>query len=1022
MPFELNTCSPAGTLDALGDAIARAKRDDRLAPVTVVVPTNVAGVMARRALGRGRGVLGIDMVTLNRLAELLAGPGLAHAKRQPVSTPLLDLTVRQVLDEAPGAFRSVARHPATVVALRELHQELRLAGDEAGERLRATNRGREATRVSGAVTRMLQRRWYDEADLLAGATEILRSGRPTGLERVVLYLPDPFDALSLAFVRQLAAGGHVTVVVPLTGNAAADHEQRRLIEQLRAQNESDPETEPDPETRPETAVVATPARVVSTTDADDEVRIAVRAVVDAARGADGAAPIRFERMAILWPAQRPYARLVEHHLSADGIAWNGRAGTELSERIAPRLLLDLLDVDRRGLHRRALFELFADVPGRDEDGRIRPTADWERVSRAAGVSRDEDWVPRLTAIARRERWAQSATSLLDFVSALRADLGHPQATRTWAEWVEWCDAQLRKWLGTKAVARFSDPEYRAWEALMSALERLRCLDEVAEPANRATFRTVLDSELGEATVREGRIGTGVTVGSLASAGGLDVDLAVVLGASEGLLPPAPHGDPLLSAADRERGGLAPLDQRTRRLHHQFVAITRSVRTVVTIPRGDLRANAAHQRSRWLAHLDEADIEIVDSATAGLAGLTFPPCERERRLADRLRSIEADDAVLQRNLTMRSARESSAVTEFDGDLSSSTRLPLAEVRNLDPADPAASIGHDAVSPTQIQQWATCPHGYFVTYLLGVRALDDRDQRISIDPSERGNVVHNTLDAFHRDVLDGTLDQPTVAGWTPHHRGALLAHFDIECERFEHAGKTGRPATWARERAALRTELLDWLAHDSDIAVDNGTTVLASERAFPDDADHDERVEVMLAVPGGRQLAVRGKIDRLDRHRDGTLVVTDHKTGSDRDFADLSADDPTLGGTKFQLPTYAAAARSWTGATNDDVVRAEYSMFRKGGYKRIGIEFDADVWHRIEHDLGEVVDGIEAGWFPQRPVRPGYAFYTECLYCDPDELGTADAWSRWTAKRHDARLDRWFGELDTDAHDGTSGFDE
>ena len=71
--------------------------------------------------------------------------------------------------------------------------------------------------------------------------------------------------------------------------------------------------------------------MVSTTDADDEVRLAVRAVVDGARRGT-----RFDRMAVLWPTRRPYARMVEHQLTAAGIPWNGRPGTGTDERMVPR--------------------------------------------------------------------------------------------------------------------------------------------------------------------------------------------------------------------------------------------------------------------------------------------------------------------------------------------------------------------------------------------------------------------------------------------------------------------------------------------------------------------------------------------------------------------------------------------------------------------------------------------------------------------------------------------------------------
>ena len=1012
MPFELSRCAPPDVLATLAAAIERAKAGDRLAPVTVVVPTNVAGVMARRGLGRRPGILGVDMVTLNRLAELLAGPALAHAKRRPVSTPLLDLTIRQVLDEAPGIYGPVAHHPATVVALRELHQELRLAGEASREQLARSRRGREGVRVSNAVTRMLRRQWYDEADLLAGATERLRTESVPGLDQLVLHLPSPYEDAARRFVEQLAVTRTVTIVSVYTGNEDADAEPRRLAAQFV------PDVSVlDVSDTGGTVTAATPARVVSVTDADDEVRVAVRTIVDAARGVLTGEPVRLERIAVLWPSQSPYARLVEHHLTADGIAWNGPGGTELIERIAPRLLLELLGLDRRGLQRRALFEFLADLPVRDEEGRPLRTGEWERVSRVAGVSGDDDWERRLRRLTGSERWGEVATSLLDFVTDLRGRLGRPTDVKSWADWVEWCDAELRRWLGPGAISRFSDPEYRAWEALMTTLERLRSLDAVA-PAARHEFRSVLEAELTDASVREGRIGTGVTVGSLASAGGLLIDVAIVLGAAEGSLPPAPRPDPMLSARDRAEAGLASADERSHRLHHAFVATTQAAHTVVTFPRGDLRATTSNQPTRWLGAdaLDSAD--VVESSTAGIAALTFPPAERERRLRDRLHQAAgkqltaelpalSDDVTTIRALRLREARATDELTPFDGDLSAA-RVPRITAA---PGEPDVR----PVSPTQIQAWASCPHAYFVTYLLGVRPVDEPEGQISINALDKGSLQHAVLDRLHQDVLGGTLPQPTHTGWTIEHRAALLDHFDDECDRAEHTGRTGRPAAWASDRARMRRDLLEWFRRDSNRIVDHGATIVASEFDFSR-RDDPASPAVTVDLPDGRRLAVRGQVDRLDRWADGRLVVTDHKTGKADGFAKLDASNPTLDGSVFQLPVYAAAALAHVAAGDHDeqssdgntpVVRAEYSMFERGKYKRIGIDFDDQVWANVDAHLARVVDGIEAGWFPQVPERPGFRMFVGCQYCEPDGLGTADAFERWGHKQHDPRIAQWFG---------------
>ncbi|MEL6892511.1 MAG: PD-(D/E)XK nuclease family protein, partial [Actinomycetota bacterium] len=721
----------------------------------------------------------------------------------------------------------------------------------------------------------------------------------------------------------------------------------------------------------------------------------------------------------LWPSHSPYARLVEHHLTADGVPWNGRGGIEVSERIAPRLLLDLLDVDRRRFRRSDLFDLLADVPARDESGRRRPTAEWQRVARAAGISEDPDW-RRLASYDERSRWADAADELLAFVDDLRERLGRPDATRTWREWAEWCDTQLVDWLGPRAEIRLSDPEYRAWEALMATLDRLRSLDHVVGPATRHHFRAVLRSELDDVSVREGRIGTGVVAGSLVSAPGLDLDVAIVLGGVDGVMPPAPRTDPLLSDDDRRAAGLADADERGDLLHHAFRAVLDACHTVVTAPRGDLRTTTEHQLTRWLEPLVDRggatgsdltaglSVEHIDSAAAGLEALHAPPSERERRLRDRLRAgVPADpvaaaglgDHVLARAIAMRAGRDAPTLSEYDGDLTSTE---------------VGAIGERPVSPTRIQAWATCPHAYFNQYLLEVRPIEEVDRDISIRALDSGTLQHEVLDRLHRDVLEHRLPQPR-AGWSDEHRAAMLTHFDDVCEETERRGRTGRPATWHGERARLRSELVFWMRHDGDLAAARGVEIVASEYDFgkiPRD-DGVERLDawepVRLRLGDGRSIAVLGSADRIDRWADGTVVVTDHKTGRDV-YTKLTAEDPTLEGTVFQLPAYAAAASALVGDAT--AVRAEYSMFGKGDYARRGFTFTDAVWERVTADLTEIIDGIEAGWFPQLPERPGWRLFVRCAHCDPDGIGTDDAWARWTLKHNDERSRRWFGDVDTD----------
>jgi len=979
--------APEASLDALAAAISEAKGADRLAPVTVAVPTNTCGVMTRRALGRRGGIAGVDMVTLNRLAELIAGPTLAAAGRAPMSTPVIDLTIAASLADDPGPFHSVATHPSTVVALRDLHTELRLADPADVSRLNDESlRGRQAVRISRAVTAALDARWYDEADLFATATDSVASLPPGGVRSLVLHLPQELSGRAITFVRALGRHLHIRVVAQLTGDPSADADTRQLLDSLDASlvvaagNATD-------------RIAPAPTAIVSTTDADEEVRAATRLVVEAARTGTP-----FERIAVLWPAQRPYARLVEHHLTAADIPWNGRPGTTLAERLAPRLVLDLLDVDRRGLRRRSVFDMLADLPLRDPDGAHLPTASWERVSRHAGVARDDDWDRRLGSLSGNERWGPSAASLQSFVADLRAQLGHPGTPRTWHDWVTWCTEQLDQRIGRHTIERLAEPEYRAYETLTGALDRLGHLDPVSPPVTRHQFRSTLEAELDATPPREGRVGHGVTVAPLAGAVGLDVDVAIVLGAAEGMLPPRPTSDPLLSDADRALAGLATTDARAIRLHRVLLATLATSAVTLTAPRGDLRSTSSVELSRWIAPWAD-DRRIIASHHAGIATVKFPASEAEHRLRERSRHVDAgdqlvddagDDSVMQRGLRLTEARQSRSLTTYDGDLSAFDVPQLTS----------------AVSPSRLETWSACPHAYFDHYLLDVEPVEEPGDEISITARDRGTAHHGALDLFHQAVVAGALPQPGPTGWTDKHHEALASFFHEVCERTERRGRTGRPAFWADERARMLDDLLTWLRRDSELVVQRGSTVLASEMRFGA-AD-----EVSISLPDGRQIGLLGSIDRVDRTRSGHLVVTDHKTGGTTKFKDLSTEDPTAGGTLFQLPSYAAAARARFGEPGTPVL-AEYGLLRKGDYARPGYVMDADVDARVSESLAHIVAGIEAGFFPNRPERPGWRFFVGCHYCEPDGLGTSERWAEWEQKRQDPRLAGWFGDNEDDA---------
>jgi ATP-dependent helicase/nuclease subunit B len=231
--------------------------------------------------------------------------------------------------------------------------------------------------------------------------------------------------------------------------------------------------------------------------------------------------------------------------------------------------------------------------------------------------------------------------------------------------------------------------------------------------------------------------------------------------------------------------------------------------------------------------------------------------------------------------------------------------------------------------------------------------------------------------------------------------------------EQEGATGRTAFWRSEQHRQRHELAEWLRRDSERVAARQARVVASEHRF----GYPDTASAVITLPGGTQVALRGSVDRIDRCADGSLVVTDHKTGGSRSYRDITDDDPTAGGTKFQLPAYAAAALGITGEPLTTPVIAEYGFFGKESYERVTCTIGPSSWPTVTGMLQHILDGIRSGVFVARPDKSQFRLsFVPCEYCDPDHLGTAERWEEFERKQADPRVAALLGLTTEDATDG------
>ncbi len=1050
--------------EELRAAISSAKGGEPLSPVSVVVPSNYVGVATRRLLAsgslgplcdRGTGVAAVSFVTVYRLAELLGARRLAASGRRPVSTPVLAAAMRTALAGQPGMFAPVAGHAATETALISAYRELRdLSGPALDVLAGRSARAADVVRLHRTARAILEPAFYDEEDLLDAATTTLRedAAEVTRLGAVIVYLPERLSLHGGQLLGAVAGPSELVVLAGTTGDAGADAEVERSVRRIAVTTSTPPVAE-----QPLDVVAVGRTRIITVSDCDEEVRTAVRVVVDAAR-----AGTPLDRIAILHASPEPYARLAHEQLFAADIALNGAAVMPLTSRVLGRTLLGLLALPARGFRREDVFTWLAGGRLR-HDGHAISVSAWERISREAGVvAGRDDWDRRLTTFAvaqetRAERveddpdapsWraetlrakAAGARAMRDFVLGLVDDLAAAATQqRSWGERVAWARNLLRV-LTDDAHHRATWPhdERKAAERVESALDRLSTLDAVEPSVDLDVFTRTLELELETDLGRVGRMGEGVLVGSVSMGVGLDFDLVVVLGLAEGLFPSPTRDDSLLPDHERARTGdeLPLRSQSVEDQHRQLLAALAGARSqVVFVPRGDLRRNVERVPSRWILQIasalagerwwstdlwsaDEEWITNVASFDAGIRRMGFAATAQEHRLrslmvhgSTRLSVpvlAAAGDDALGSGAEVVAARRSDRFTRFDGNLAGSA-LP----------SPAERV----TSATRLESWASCPFAYLMRNVLQVEEVENPEDELQITPRDKGSLVHQALEEFILEVL--ARPEPDRPGpherWSPSDRARMVSIGGRVCDDYEQRGLTGRPIFWQQDRRRIIADLLHFLDADSFYRESHGMRPLAAELEFG--FPGAELGTVSLELPDGRAVSFRGFADRVDVAEDGRLHVLDYKTGKVDPYRGLSEENPDANGQMLQLAVYGQAARHRYG-TPGTPVRAEYwFVSSRGRFERVGYSVTADVLAHIGETLQAMVNGIEAGVFPPYPTAQSTSIRVECPYCDPDAMGVAELRRQYEHKQADTALDAFVKfvhplgdiEVDTDTQE-------
>jgi RecB family exonuclease len=955
------------------DQIASTRRDDPLRPVTVIAPSHAAALQLRRRLAHLGPFAGIRFETTPRVAELIAGGRLAAAGRAPLARPIGDYLAEVAARDSRGVLKGVADLPGYARTLRRIFGRLRRAGitSSAEVTVDLLPQAREILRMYDGF-RLSAEQFYDVEDLLDAAADACER-QLTGV------LPDVGETFIVPPGPQTAAGHALVAALTRIGRAPA------MLDEAAGNAEQ---------------------RFVVCPDSWTEAREVARGVVQALESG-----IAIDEIGVFHGAGETYPALLREAFTAARIPVTPLPGIPLIEMRAGRGALLLAELPGKDYARTAVMEFFSvaplkrELPTGGDPARENATA-WDSVSREAGVTRGiEPWAARLQRFANgRAAEAERLDPgeydrrifMLNLERAQAEQLGAVVAhLASRLEPLRQLQPAQSFMLSLTAVVRdYIDNRAPAFDDVCEEIAQLGTVGAVGGEMSLGNFAQALRANLQAAYVRPEKLGQGVVLADYRQAAGMRFQRVFLCGAYEGALPAGPGADALLDDGSWQvlkKQFPHTEDVETRLLRARLAA----ARAVAAAGNGELmwscpafepggtreyypspamaeQIGASEGRRVSSAQLRNGFGRAVRQSSPLGASLAGPVLDRTELAIRRAILLGREQRALDpgheraRAVGMLKARRSTDFTEWDGNVG------------------IAVLSAARMSPTRLEEYATCGFKYFLARGLYVNVVSEPEQLEMMNPAVRGSLIHRVLEAFFLEQKGRGRPGPGEA-WQEEDRRRLLELFDEAWGDARDKGESGMEIYAEYDRRSAHSDLERFLEEDSQFRSKTG--------CIPSEFE----VSVESDVAG---IILRGKADRVDRSPDGSRAwVIDYKTGRADKIKD---DDPLSGGTKLQLPVYLAATDGVP-----DAVAAYWYITNRGGFARPEYRDSPENSARFQRTVRAIADGVAAGVYPA--VSGGedehYGTYANCRICDFGRICSTRRDRDFENKSGDPRMRPW-----------------
>jgi len=958
--------------NGLVEEILKYKNADILTPLLILTPSDLLRRRLKILLTRERrlALLNVQLLTFYQLSLRLHAEN--NGAPLELRTDLfLEEALRQIIrTRQPGAapFAGIEERAGGCAALWQTLRDLRDGLVDPAVALEALGEGHFSQRASERTSQLLvllqtfqqfcrQHKITDQSDLIRDATErVSASSFLKQFGQIFYYGFYDLTQIQLDFFYAVARHYPTTLFFPLLA-AKPSHEAWRFAERFYERYVQGHNIESTPESETQIALSADArlfddnkerkysdfpkhwhCRILDTFGIHDEVAAAAKEIL----GLVDDGKMQFHEIGVVARSLESYGPIIKDTFHKHCIPLAGTLEASLVQFPLTKAVILLLNLPAKDFVRGQVIDLLSspyfqlqNIAG--ERSLPRPelwdlatrelaickgAAEWRRLRRynrhdltLRQISADDE--PRVIRIA-----AKQLTSLANIVETLVADLTQLPAQASWQEYAIAWKTLLKKYLGIAPATETTAPDVDAETGaeILGVLDQLAGLDRVENRVALNDFAHTFQHWLERSSVTEDRRNRdGVMVLNATAARGLSFRALFVLGLNEGVFPRTIREDAFLRDRDRE-----VLERDLGYKVSQKLAAFDEEKLLFTLLVGAARERlyCSFQRSddsgRVLApswYIDELKRALHDNGRSSET-ISIP-----RSITEKIASppFDRQDLLLPAELAIRQTFEGqdpSALVETCAALPNLYKQGRKVVVEIDQSSDRL-LGYDGMvskfdsywkhfserglSPTALETYARCPFQFFARHVLGLEPLERPEEILGPSPAEFGEIGHGILNAFYRALIDagyfaGKAAKPDVK--TTLQPVAARAFAD-----FEENHPVGYPLAWESLKDGLVQLLRQVIAQDLSELTQSGFAPVNLETGVTArlPADWPEPLN---------GLAIRGRMDRIDRNDTGLRVIDyKFKFGAKPAAQDTNLFRAALRGERLQPPFYHMLAQRW-----------------------------------------------------------------------------------------------------------------